>query len=51
MAQYFGKWQAFVDKIRTVLWDEQADIAARVLSLRLVGALPLETRNGAVDGR
>jgi hypothetical protein len=33
-------WQAFMHDIRTCLWEEAEDIAARVLSLRLVGALP-----------
>jgi hypothetical protein len=34
------KWQTFVDDIRTSLW-EHADDAARVLSLRLIGVLPM----------
>lgn len=34
------EWQSFVDDIRTSLWEEADDVAARVLSLRLVGALP-----------
>jgi len=34
-----GEWQSFVEDIRTSIWEEADDIAARVLSLRLVGAL------------
>jgi hypothetical protein len=34
------KWQTFVDDIRTCLWEEADDVAARVLSLQLIGALP-----------
>ena len=33
------KWQSFVHDIRTFIWEEADDVAARVLSLRLVGAL------------
>lgn len=33
------EWQSFVHDIRTFIWEEADDVAARVLSLRLVGAL------------
>ncbi|HEX7848683.1 MAG TPA: hypothetical protein VF470_03430 [Sphingomicrobium sp.] len=33
------EWQSFVDDIRTSFWEEADDIAGRLLSLRLVGAL------------
>jgi hypothetical protein len=38
------KWQAFVDDIRTSLLEEADDIAARLLGLRLIGALPPAVR-------
>lgn len=34
------EWQAIVYDIRTSFWEEADDIAGRLLSLRLVGALP-----------
>jgi hypothetical protein len=34
------EWQSFVYDTRTSMWEEAEDVAARVLSLRLVGALP-----------
>jgi hypothetical protein len=35
-----AKWQTFVYDIRTSFWEEADDIAGRLLSLRLAGALP-----------
>jgi hypothetical protein len=34
------KWQAFVDEIRTSLWEHADEIATSLSGLRLVGALP-----------
>ena len=40
-----GKWQPFVHDIRNCFWEEADDIAARLLSLRLIGALPSRSQN------